>query len=395
MSGRDARHPHLGIRLGLDSTSFRPASPRTRARVLTARATQLTPDAAPSWTPPSRARYAEVVANPSTVTAILALEIVAFAVHSGAERKALLAEAGLGLGDLASRDGRVPLRAIVALFDAAARQTGDDAFGLHLAERAAGRPVHTAAFLIQASATLRQGYESVIRHARLVNDTLEIRLETTGHEARLTYHQHDPDHDSRHGVESTLATLHLRGRLALGRAFQLDRVTFRHAPPAQWTEHARVFGAPLAFDASEDALHFATSLLDEPLPTADQRIIRSIEQLLAEMTAELPRAGDLVASARRALAAGLAEGVTIEALAAGLGLSSRVLQRRLRAEGSSYNALLDDLRRELAVGYLRRPTLALAEVAYLLGFSEQSAFQRAFRRWTGMSPARWRRGAPR
>lgn len=362
---------------------------------MTARAARLTPDAALSWTPPSRARYAEVVAKPSTVTTILALEIVAFAVHLGADRKALLAEAGLGLGDLASRDGRVPLRGIVALFDAAVRQTGDDAFGLHLAERTAGRPVHTAAFLIQASATLRQGYEKVIRHARLVNDTLELRLETTGREARLAYHQHDPDHDSRHGVESVLATLHLRGRLALGRAFQLDRVTFRHAPPARWTEHARVFDAPLAFGADEDALHFATSLLDEPLPTADQRVIRSIEQLLAEMTAELPRAGDLVARARRALAAGLAEGVTIEALAAGLGLSSRALQRRLLAEGSSYNALLDDLRRELAVGYLRRPTLALAEVAYLLGFSEQSAFQRAFRRWTGTSPARWRRAAPR
>lgn len=96
----------------------------------------------------------------------------------------------------------------------------------------------------------------------VINDTLALRLETNGPEARLVSLQGDLDNDSRHGVESTLATLHLRGRLALVSVFRLDRVTFRHAAPARTTDLARVFGAPLAFGEAEDALHFPTALLE-------------------------------------------------------------------------------------------------------------------------------------
>jgi AraC-like DNA-binding protein len=113
--------------------------------------------------------------------------------------------------------------------------------------------------------------------------------------------------------------------------------------------------------------------------------------LLDEMVAALPRRDDLSAQVRAALAADLRGGPTLEGVAARLGVPPRSLQRRLAAEGTSYNGLLDQVRHELALRYLRQRELALVEVAFLLGFAEQSVFQRAFRRWTGTSPAEWRR----
>jgi AraC-like DNA-binding protein len=113
--------------------------------------------------------------------------------------------------------------------------------------------------------------------------------------------------------------------------------------------------------------------------------------VLDELGAPPPRRGDLAEKVRSALAQDLRGAPTLEGLAARLELPPRSLQRLLSAEGTSYSGLLDELRHELALGYLRRRDLALAEVSFLLGFAEQSAFQRAFRRWTGTSPAEWRR----
>ena len=111
------------------------------------------------------------------------------------------------------------------------------------------------------------------------------------------------------------------------------------------------------------------------------------------MSAALPRRGELSEMVRDALTSDLQSGPTLEGVAARLGRPPRSLQRRLKAEGISYNGILDELRHDLALRYLGQRDLSLAEVAFLLGFAEQSVFQRAFRRWTGTSPAEWRRRA--
>jgi AraC-like DNA-binding protein len=326
--------------------------------------------------------------RPSTVTSLLAAKIAGIAVLLGADGPGLLAAAGLTPAALADPEGRVPRAALMALFEEAARRTGDDAFGLHAAELS--QPDNPLAFALQSSRTLGEAYRRAARYVHLVNDTLEIRLEDEGDACWLTLHQQHPG-AVRHGVEFSLALVFHISRRVLGAAFRVHRVCFRHPPPAQAEEHARLFEASVEFGGDRDAIVFARPLLDAPLPTASERISRHLDRLLDEMLAALPRRGELSERVRDALAADLRDGPTMEGVAARLGMPPRTLQRRLTAEGASYNGLLDELRHELALRYLRQRELALAEVAFLLGFAEQSAFQRAFRRWTSTSPAEWRR----
>jgi AraC-like DNA-binding protein len=331
------------------------------------------------------------MSRPSTVIAPLAARIAGAAVLRGADGPSLLAAAGLTPAALSDPEGRVPLAALTALFEEGARRTGDDAFGLHAAEIARSRPDNVLAIAVQSSPTLGEAYRRAARYAHILADTLEIRLVDEGDECWLSRHQRHPAGGGRHAVEFSLAVMFLFGRGALGAAFRLRRVCFRHPPPARTDEHTRIFEAPIAFGADRDAIAFARPLLDAPLPTASARVSRHLERLLDELGAASPRRGDRSEEVRAALVEELRSVPTLEGVAARLGVAPRSLQRGLSAEGTSYSGLLDELRHELALAYLRQRDLALAEVAFLLGFAEQSAFQRAFRRWTGTSPAEWRR----
>jgi AraC-like DNA-binding protein len=329
------------------------------------------------------------------VSTQLARKIALAAAVLGADVAGLLAAAGIAPELLTAVEGRIPIATLVTLFEEAARATGDGAFGLHLAELSRQQPDNPLAFAAHSSATLGEAYRRVARYVHLVNDTLELRLTTEGPWCRLAHHQRWPAGPIRHGVECSLAMLALLGRQVIGPRFRLESVSFRHDAPASTAEHTRIFEVPVAFVQPEDALVFARSLLDAPIPTASERAVRHLDRLLDEMLAELPRRPGLAEEVRAALAADLRSGPTLEDVAARLGATPRSLQRRLRAAGSSFQELLDELRRELSLRYLAEEDLPLVEVAFSLGFAEQSAFHRAFRRWMKVTPAEWRRAHAR
>jgi AraC-like DNA-binding protein len=325
------------------------------------------------------------------VSTQLARKIAAAAAVLGADVAALLEAVGLTPAILAAVDDRVPIVTFLALLEEAAQRTADEAFGLHAAELMRRQPDNALAFAAQSSTTLGEAYRRVARYVHLVNDTLEIRIAIEGPRCRLRHLQHAPVERGRHGVECSLAMFVLLGRQMVGPSFRVERVSFRHAQPGSVAEHARLFEAAVAFEEPADEIVFAGSLLDAPVPGSNARAARHLDQLLDEMKAELPREADLAERVRAALAADLRSGPTLERAAARLGTAPRSLQRRLQAEGASFQALLDELRRELSLRYLAEEDLSLADVAFSLGFAEQSAFHRAFRRWMKLTPAEWRR----
>jgi AraC-like DNA-binding protein len=329
----------------------------------------------------------------SSVAAPVVTRLLAAAEKRGADAASMLAVAGLKPDDVARLEDRVPLDAIRVLFAEAERQTGDSAFGLHMAELSRSRPDPLVALAIASSATMGDVYRSIARYAGFVNESVEIKIEIEGDSCALIHLQHDPVPAGRHGVECSLAMLFLCGRQTLGDAFRVEGVSFRHDAPSSTAEHARIFGAEaeLAFGRERDAIVFARALLDMPLPSANERIRWHVTGMLDEMLLALPGKGGLAHRVRESLRAELQRDATLEGVAARLGVSPRSLQRQLQSDGESFRQVLDDLRRELAVRYLRRRDLALDEIGSRLGFAEQSAFQRAFRRWLGTSPAEWRR----
>jgi AraC-like DNA-binding protein len=132
--------------------------------------------------------------------------------------------------------------------------------------------------------------------------------------------------------------------------------------------------------------------LDRPLVRADAGLCAVLERHARELLERLPRATSLSGRIRQLVAGDLVKGVPSPAeVARRLHMSGRTLQRRLREDGTSHRALVDELRRDLAMRYLGEREIGIAEVAFLLGFSEASAFHRAFRRWSGTTPSAYRR----
>jgi AraC-like DNA-binding protein len=176
-----------------------------------------------------------------------------------------------------------------------------------------------------------------------------------------------------------------------GREFAPIRVSLSRPRPAKAETFEAVFRCPLEFGAPADEIHLPRAAMDTPLETANADLARHNEEILER---QLAQQDNSIKNRARALLTGqLPQGEpSAELLAKSLNLSLRSLQRKLAAEGTSYEDLLSDTRCALALGYIRDPHYSISEVAYLLGFSDTSSFTRAFRRWTGQTPSAYRSG---
>jgi AraC-like DNA-binding protein len=196
----------------------------------------------------------------------------------------------------------------------------------------------------------------------------------------------------RHTSEETLAAWVTFGHWISGLDLAPTLVRFQHPQPADISEHLRIFRCPLLFEQADNALVYPKRLLSAPLGQADAQMRLMLDAYADRQLAELKQGDSLLIRARELLAAQLVAGpVNLSTLAAALALSPRTLQRRLAEAGLSFSQLLDETRQPLVLHYLGDPTLELADIAFLLGFSEAGSLARAFRRWTGQSPGDYRR----
>ena len=171
-------------------------------------------------------------------------------------------------------------------------------------------------------------------------------------------------------------------------------VWFAHAAPDYASEYARVIEIPYRFDARCYAIVGSAALLDRPLPKADSRLCELLEQHAEELLARLPAGDAFEDRVRKQIASLLPSGEThADRVAETLGVSTSTLRRRLREAGTSHRQLLDAVRCDLACSALLGKDVSVNEVAFLLGFSDASAFHKAFRRWTGQSPSEFARAA--
>jgi AraC-like DNA-binding protein len=292
-------------------------------------------------------------------------------------------------------DNRIPFDQLVAIYEHAARLTGDDAFGLHVGEASDPELFDVLGYVLVNSPTLGEALERLVRYHSIWTDGAVFRLGVGGGRARLAYDYAGSGVAAarRHDAEMTLSVGVAFARRVTGVDWAPLDVSFRHPEPESVAEHRRIFRAPVRFDAPANELVFDGDLLALPLAEADPGLSDILERQARELLARAPRRDSLADQVRAVLGAGLAgEGSKLETVARKLGLSARTLQRKLREEGRSYQDLLDEVRGGLSRQHLREPKLAVCEVAYLLGFSEPSAFHRAFRRWTGVTPKEFRRG---
>ncbi|NBD08798.1 AraC family transcriptional regulator [Corallococcus silvisoli] len=340
------------------------------------------------------------------VSARIGALIVHAASAAGVAPQALQAATGFDPKSAEDPDARIPLEVENALWSEAERLSGDAQFGLHAAEGLRPGTFDVLDYAIRSAPTVRASLERLARYNRIVHDAAAFTLSNKGDVMRVEHaFQVAGMAPCRHASEFTLASIIAVGRQLAGVSVRARKVEFIHLEPTSTLEHERLFGVRPSFSARVNALELDHGVLEHPVLAADPSLSQVMERFAELLLASRPVGPESTLSqVRRLLAAALPEGATTLAdISARLRMSERSLQRRLAQEGTSFDGLLDDLRRELASRHLADPRIAIAEVAYLLGYSEPSAFHRAFRRWTGMTPSeargqsdalRARRGSP-
>lgn len=322
------------------------------------------------------------------------LAIIGFAAHSGVSPPDLLGAAALDPARLVDPDAYLPRSQEMRLWDEAVRLTGDADFGLHLAEWAARFPLDhfdVLAFAVRSSPTLGEHYRLAGRYIRLIHDGVYLSLEEDGDVVRLVHDHSLKQIGPRQPVEGMLALVLLHGRLGIGEEFAPRAVCFTHARPERVSEQARVFRAPVHYGCPRNELVLDRALLDRPQLHSDQRLLAILDRQLGVLLSGLPESRRLRDVVTRHMMDELPEREPVMAsIAVKLHMSARSLQRRLQSEGTSFAEVLSDLRRDRALHYLKDRRISIAEVAFLLGFRDVTAFHRAFKRWTGSTPAKHR-----
>ncbi|HZA65463.1 MAG TPA: AraC family transcriptional regulator [Geminicoccaceae bacterium] len=289
---------------------------------------------------------------------------------------------------------RIPLAKYLALLELAGEVSRDPCFGLHFGATHAFNTIGLLAYIMRNSPNLGAAITNAMRYLRLHVDAAELSLAFAGPEVRLIYRLTDPSIPPCRYYSEVIMVCFLKFvRLGIDDGWAPHEVQFRHGPPADLAPYHGLFGGLVRFDQSDDAMLFERQLLSRPLRTADHQLLRFLEEHARAVLAELPVADDdLIGRLQKFVVSALPhDGATLSAAARALGMSVRTLQRRLQTRGIVYARLVDDVRRRPSGKYLADPSLSLGEIAYLLGYSESSAFNRAYRRWTGRTPSADRR----
>jgi AraC-like DNA-binding protein len=315
--------------------------------------------------------------------------------EQGVRTDTALKEAGLVRSQLRDPDKRIPFAKHVRFLEIAADRLGDPFWGLHLGASIHPKQVGLLGYVALSCDTLGAAIKNMTRYLSVLSEGAEVELAIQGNQVSVTSRILDPHVLDCRQIDDFGASVQLAACRALTSTDVVpERVDFRTPKPHSLAEHKRVFGAPVRFDQPRTGLVFDSKVMDLPIHTADSDLLRILERYCREILGRRPAVQNLTYQVRELIANLLTTGEpTIDTVAREMRMSSRTLERRLSAEGLSYRRILDDIRRQLAERYLGDERLGLSQITYLLGYSEPTAFNRAFRRWTGVTPTQYRKSA--
>ena len=319
--------------------------------------------------------------------------VIAGVEDAGVARERFLFDAGLAPSQMVDGHARVSWQEYCRVIRAALESSGDPALGLHMGERASTSWFDVLGTLATQSTTLRDALQTCARYSRLATDGPRLDLIEEDERAVVKLSRLSGESpETRFVAEFSTSALfiHLVRRF-VGIQSQPRRVYFAHTAPAHHAEYTRIFGGAERFAHAFTGVELERAWLDrEQLHHSPelQELLRSRAEFLLSKLDRDATASDRV---RRWLASqSLLHKPSMDRIARDLGMSGRSLRRRLTEEGVQYSVLLEDARATSAKRMLEDPGCSVQEAAYALGFSTQTAFARAFKRWTGLSPSAYR-----
>lgn len=305
-------------------------------------------------------------------------------------------QAGLPLRILDDDSERVRCAEFVAFIEQTARLFANDMLGLELGLSYDLRTAGVAGYVTLASDTVRHAMENASRYGALRDTSAVYGIVEGDGVARFRIDTRNAHmRGSRQVMEFKAGLVLAACHRWIGPGFRPIEMRFAHPRAAGRRAFERKFNCPVRFGCEVTEIVMSSEQMDLPLRSADPHLLALMTTYADAALAKLgaARHGDLRARVERVVIEALPRGTpTLAAVAGGLGIGERTLARRLSEEGAPFRQIVDDLRQGLATSYLADPDLSLSQIAYLLGYSEQSAFTNAFRRWTGRSPRRFRVG---
>lgn len=330
----------------------------------------------------------------ATVTAAYASSLLDYLRRQGREPETLYPADQIR--SLEGGDGRrlVPLSRWMQMLDVASEALGQPDLPLRVGRSMGAKHLGILGYVGMSCANMRDSLRQLVRYSHLVGNISRARLHVDGGQAELIWqwcHEALPP--------SSMAQVQMAARWSAGQRFtgRTDlraEAHFQFAAPADTREYLDLFGGPCLFDRSETKLVFPAAYLELPFVTGDPAMRAMIARQARKVLDRQDREPDFLMRLRQTLQEGLALGrVSLKDAAGAIGMSTRSLQRRLSELGLSFQRVLDDARLVQAERLLKDRRNSLAEIAFLLGYTEQSSFQAAFKRWTGMTPQGWRESA--
>ncbi|HJV86487.1 MAG TPA: AraC family transcriptional regulator [Noviherbaspirillum sp.] len=319
--------------------------------------------------------------------------LIEAAAAQGVDERALEHAAGLPAGTLSPLPESLAAIDYVRLLETGAQLADDPHFGLHVGERVKLGTYNVYGLILLSCRDFGEAFQQTQRFEGLAHDLGRSVMSVADGVAEYRWDSLFPT-ATRHLAESVFTGIRVFGGWLAGKALPPVQVFFAHDAPQDLDEYHRIFGAEVHFNAPAHAARFDAALLGWPVPNADVSLYPVLQQHAERLMKEKLRAekeGSVVAQVRAAIVKNLEQDrARLSLIAQELHITPRTLQRKLSDAGIGFQQLLDQTRHELALDYLKQKNLGIAEIAFLLGYQEQSSFNHAFKDWTGMNPGAYR-----
>lgn len=309
----------------------------------------------------------------------------------GANRTKLLQLLECDESFLRERDNRIPSRCHHAMLHTGAEQIDMPGIILLTGEKTTPQSLGVVGHLLTNCETLLDAGHQIARYASVLSETGKWRIDKNDNSYDICYLKSDPSELRPEIEEASLSSCIGVLRNLAGKNIIPQKVAFSHADPGYSTIYKKVFGLPVQFNKNECLLRISADDAHRPIPQHQFYIHDLLESHAQELLNKLGEAGSVTSRVSHLVAKNLAEGrVDIEWISTQLCMSRWTLTRHLKQEGVTFNKLVKDIRSELAQKYLHNKNMSISEVGFLLGYSEPSAFQRAFRAWYQCTPSEFR-----